>query len=120
MTYDKHKDLITGFVDLNEKTNDFADHALVFMLRGVVKKWQQPMAFYFCKGATSGLDLKKIIKDIIAAVGKTGLIPIALVSDQGTAFQSALKSLQEDTRRDQIIAGDTVGKFIYCLFSRQY
>lgn len=111
LAYDKHSDVINGFVELNKKTNEFADHALVFMLRGAVQKWQQPLAFYFCKGATSGVELKKIIKDIVVAVSGTGLLPITLVSDQGTAFQSALKRLQEDTRREQIIAGDRIGKF---------
>ncbi|KAJ8709375.1 hypothetical protein PYW07_009201 [Mythimna separata] len=47
--------------------------------------------------------------DIVAnAVGNTGLKPLALVCDQGTAFQAALKSLQEDTRRLQIIAGENI------------
>ena len=116
MSYDKHKDMVNGFVELNKKTNDFADHALVFMLRGVVHKWQQPLAFYFCKGATSGVELKQIIKCMITAVGNTGLKPLALVCDQGTAFQAALKSLQEDTRRQQIIAGENIGEYVYPLY----
>lgn len=107
--YESHKDVITGFVELSEKTSDFADHALVFMLRGVVQKWQQPLVFYFCKGATSGVQLKAIIKNIIVAVGDTGLIPVELICHQGTAFQSALKSLQADTQREQLIAGEKSG-----------
>ncbi|XP_041970025.1 uncharacterized protein LOC121726617 [Aricia agestis] len=105
LNYDKHKDVIDGFVELNERTNDFADHALVFMLRGAVYKWQQPLVFYFCKGATSSQTLKSIIKNVICAVGQSGLLPIALVCDQGSAFQSAVKSLKVDTRRDQIKGG---------------
>lgn len=46
------------------------------MLRGVVQKWQQPVAFYFCKGATSRIELKKNIKEVVAAVAKTGLLPL--------------------------------------------
>lgn len=80
------------------------------MLRGAVYKWQQPLAFYFCEGATSSLQLKKIIKDIIAAVTDTGLVPIALVSDQGSSFQSVMNDLLEDTKRDQLRAGQLVGK----------
>lgn len=110
VTYDKHRDAINGFVELAERTNDFADHALVFMLRGAIYKWEQPFAFYFCKGATSGVQLKKIITDIVTAVTDTGLLPVALISDQGTAFQSALKGLLEVTRRAQILAGDKIGK----------
>lgn len=101
--------MIDGFVDLTEKKNDFADHALVFMIRGAVEKWQQPIAFYFCKGATAGVHLKVILKEVITAVSNAGLLPIALVSDQGTAFQSALKSLQEDTRINNLRAGEETG-----------
>lgn len=80
------------------------------MLRGAIYKWQQPVAFYFCKGATTAVQLKIIIKDVVAAVTDAGLLPVALVCDQGTAFQSALKSLQEDSRKDQILAGEHVGE----------
>ncbi|KAJ2937540.1 hypothetical protein O0L34_g19047 [Tuta absoluta] len=105
LTYDRNKDLIDGFVELNAKTDDFADHALVFMLRGAIHKWQQPLVFYFCKGATSAINLKNIIKQIVVAVGDAGLLPICLACDQGTSFQSALKSLQEDTQREQMRSG---------------
>ncbi|KAI8437109.1 hypothetical protein MSG28_010460 [Choristoneura fumiferana] len=103
LTYDKNKDTINGLVELNKKKNDFADHALVFMLRGAVHKWQQPVAFYFCEGATKGAELKNILKDIISAVTGCGLNPIALICDQGSAFQSTLNSLKKDTERDQIL-----------------
>lgn len=97
---------------MNGKINQFADHALiyVFMLRGAVFKWQQPIAFYFCEGATSSLQLKGIIKNVIAAVTDTGLTPIALISDQGSSFQSAINSLLDDTKRDQLCAGEIVGE----------
>lgn len=104
------KDEISGFTELSERKPQFADHALVFMIKGVVHKWQQPIAYYFCEGSTSGSELKEILKNIVTAVGDTGLIPIALVSDQGASFQSALKSLKEDTRREQILANKNTGK----------
>ncbi|CAK1598240.1 unnamed protein product, partial [Parnassius mnemosyne] len=113
LTYAAHKDNIVGFVDLNGKINEFADHALVFMLRGAVFKWQQPVAFYFCEGATSSLQLKKIIKNIISALTDIGLKPIALVSDQGSSFQSAVNSLLDDTKREQLRAGETVDDTIH-------
>lgn len=111
VTYSANKDNIVGFEDLNGKTDNFADHVVVFMLRGAVSKWQQPVAFYFCEGATSSLQLKGIIKEIIAAVTETGIKPIALVSDQGTNFQSALNLILEDTRTNRLRAGETFGKW---------
>ncbi|CAH2992232.1 unnamed protein product [Chilo suppressalis] len=104
LTYDKNNDNINGFVELGEKSSQFADHALVFLLRGAVFKWQQPIAFYYCEGATSALQLKQILKEIVSAVRESGLNPIALICDQGSAFQAALKSLKDDTRRDQLLS----------------
>lgn len=110
VTYCSNKDNIDGFVHLNQKSEQFADHALVFMLRGAVHKWQQPIAFYFCEGQTKSTELKVIIKTIVAAVTETGLQPIALVSDQGASFQSAMNELLKDTKRDQLRAGENVGQ----------
>lgn len=117
LTYIQHKDKITGFVELIEQTNDFADHALVFMVKGVIHKWQQPIAFYFCKGATSGVVMKQILKEIVTAVGETGLLPLVLVADQGAAFQSAIKSLQEDTKRAQILNNEHIGTKLLLTFN---
>lgn len=110
LAYDKHQDKINGFVELDKKSSNFADHALVFMLRGALHKWQQPLAYYFCEGATSSDNLKNIIVQIITETINTGLKPVALVCDQGTAFQSAIKKLQNDTRRQQILAEEVIGK----------
>lgn len=109
ITYDKNKDIINGFVELKEKKNEFADHALVFMLRGAVYKWQQPVCFYYCKGATSALELKTILRDVVSAIKDCGLNPIALICDQGAAFRSAINSLREDAKRDQILSNQEPG-----------
>ncbi|KAG6461627.1 hypothetical protein O3G_MSEX012752 [Manduca sexta] len=111
LTYDRNRDIINGFVELNIRKNEFADHALVFMLRGAVYKWQQPIAFYFCKGATSGVELKSILRSVVAAVLECGLKPITLICDQGSAFQSTIKSLKEDTKRGQLLANQEPGWF---------
>ena len=79
------------------------------MLRGAVFKWQQPLAYYYCQGATSGLELKTILKEIVSAVVLCGLKPVALICDQGAAFQSALRSLKADTTRDQLLANQEPG-----------
>lgn len=114
LTY-TNKDNIKGFVHLREKTNDLADHALVFMIKGAVAKWHQPIAYYFCKGSTPGHELKNILNDIVSAVGESGLIPIALISDQGSSFQSTFNILQNESRGEH---GNT-GKVsdIYTFFS---
>lgn len=36
----------------NVVTERFEDHVLVFMLKGICKKWKQPYAYYFFQGKT--------------------------------------------------------------------
>lgn len=120
LTFDDKKDKINGFVELTNKKDKFADHALVFMLRGAVYKWQQPVAFYYCEGATSGLELKSILRDITTAVVECGLKPIALICDQGSAFQSALNSFMQDSKRDQIQSNLEPGDFFFSIYILYY
>lgn len=59
----------------------FADHALVFMLRGVAKKWKQPYAYYYCNGTTQTMQLVEYIRDVVKNVHETGLDIVATVCD---------------------------------------
>lgn len=98
LTYNEKYDKIFGFVDVNgTRKNKFCDHALVFMLRGICSSWRQCVAYYFCEGTVSAAELKNIMKQIVSEVGKTGLIPLGLVCDQGSTFRSAIKQLREET-----------------------
>jgi hypothetical protein len=47
-------DCIEGFEDLgsHSRTSNIANHALVFMLHGLHKKWKQPVAYYLIHGKT--------------------------------------------------------------------
>lgn len=55
-------DEISGLVETIGRQKKFADHALVFMIKGIVCNWKQPIAYYFCEGATSKNDLKNNIQ----------------------------------------------------------
>ena len=47
--FDRKKDRISGFVDYgnNEREPKFADHCTTFILRGIKRKWKQPILYYF-------------------------------------------------------------------------
>lgn len=94
LTYDKKSDSIFGFEENNLK---FANHVLVFMLRGLRKKFKQPIAYYFCCGTTKTEDLVSYIKEIICAVQTTGLKIKATVCDQGCTNQAAINILVKET-----------------------
>jgi len=58
LSYDSVTDQIDGFVDTSSnKSQNIADYALVFMVRGIKKKFKQPIAYSFCKGATTQHEL---------------------------------------------------------------
>lgn len=99
----RKRDRITGFVNNGTETKrQIADHVLVFMLRGVMKNYKQPIAYSFSKGTTPKIDLKCLIKNIITELQKCGLKVIATVCDQGSTNVSAINSLVQDTHTQYI------------------
>lgn len=64
--YNKRCDAVTGFVDNGEKiSHKIADHALVFMLRGIFYNYKQAVSYTFCAGSTPKVELAVQIKNII-------------------------------------------------------
>ncbi|XP_024874994.1 uncharacterized protein LOC112456393 isoform X2 [Temnothorax curvispinosus] len=98
--YDSKNDLITGFEDWGmRRTNKFADHVLVFMLRGLYSGWKMPISFGYCDSQTKTPQLLRCIKQIITAVNKTELEIVATVCDQGSSNVAAINTLLKDTAR---------------------
>lgn len=98
LKYDKKNDLMLGFENFGKTvTNKFADHVLVFMIKGVSKKWKQPYAYYFCQGTTKTNQLVTCIKEVVKSVKSTGLNIIASVCDQGPTNRSAINHLLNET-----------------------
>ncbi|XP_047027534.1 uncharacterized protein LOC124641571 isoform X2 [Helicoverpa zea] len=99
LKYDVKNDEIIGFVnDGHKKTAEFADHVLVFMVRGVVKKYKQPIAYSFCAGSTKTSDLKRLIKTVVQAVEETTLQVVATICDQGATNVAAINALLRETK----------------------
>jgi len=98
---------IVGFEDLvNKKCSPkFADKALVFMVRGLRKKFKQPVAFYLSNSNMNSSDLATIIKEVIKAVQCTGLDVISRVCDQALSNVAAINRLKKETKDDYLKAG---------------
>lgn len=65
LNFDFSADKIDGFVNSGSyKSQQLADHALVFMVRGIKKKYKQPVSFSFCQGATNQHELARQIKEV--------------------------------------------------------
>lgn len=98
-------------MDNGEETKpQFADHAQVFMVRGLIKNYKQAVASTFSASATKGPELAKQIKNIIIQLQEAGLIPIALVCYQGTNKRQAINILINETKGIYLRRGETPKK----------
>lgn len=97
--YNQKLDLVEGFENYGstERKASVADHALVFMLRGIYKNRKQPVAFSSCKGTTPTVVLARLIKYVIQQIKRIGLKIVCPVCDQGATNQAAIRSLMKST-----------------------
>jgi len=75
----------------------FADKALTFMVRGIRKKFKQPVAFVFTNSSMKTPNLVNAIKEVVEAVQLTGLKVIALICDQASTNVAAINILKAET-----------------------
>lgn len=99
LTYNTKADLIMGFQDngTGQKIPVFADKAMVFMARGIHKKWKQPLAYYFSAGGMKAPEIARALKEIIRIASASGLNVIATICDQGAPNVSAINQLYRET-----------------------
>ncbi|KAL5237449.1 hypothetical protein ACI65C_004859 [Semiaphis heraclei] len=97
--YNASTDEIDSFVNSGHyKSQELADHAMVFMIRGIKKKFKQPVAFSFCQGAPQQHELVRQLKEVIQKVHETGLRVVATICDQGKSNEDAIRLLNNETR----------------------
>jgi len=85
---------LEGYEDYGtERTCNVANHALLFMVRGLHRKWKQPVAYYFIRGSTKAGLLMKFLKEVLGACQNAGLHVVATVCDMGANNVSALQML---------------------------
>lgn len=79
----------------------FADHALVFLIRGIRSGYKLPVAYYFVDSVTSTLRLKHYIKKIHKYVIDCGLDVCAFVCDQASTNVAAINKMKSETARER-------------------
>jgi hypothetical protein len=75
---------------------NIANHALLFMVCGLHRKWKQPVAYYLSRGSTKAEVLVQFLKDVLDAYQNVGLHVVATVCDMGTKSVKAMKLLGSD------------------------
>lgn len=87
--YSIKEDMIHGFYDDSyNRTDSVATHALVFMLRGLVGNWKQPLCYYYVGASCNPAIVHKILEDIIPKILNTGFNLCSVASDMGANFTS--------------------------------
>jgi hypothetical protein len=81
------------------QTCNTANHALVFMVCGLRRKWKQPVAYYFSRGSTKAEIIVQILSEILDACQDAGLQVVATVCDMGANNVKALKLLGATKRK---------------------
>lgn len=73
LDYNTVKEYIDGFVDYGHRRElKFGTHALVFMVRGIVKEFKQPVAYFITENISS-IELSELIRLVIEAILDTGI-----------------------------------------------
>ena len=94
--YDKGLKKLVGFVSPQfqpaKATNELAEHALVFMVKGIRTPYKQTVAWYLTGKGTTGHKLWQIAKYIIEELNSHSLRVRAVTSDMGTSNTGMWKS----------------------------
>ena len=92
-------DCIEGFENLGSqgRTCNIANHALLFMVRGLHRKWKQPVAYYLSRGSTKAEMLVQCLNEVLGACQNVGLHVVATVCDMGANNVKAMKLLGSTT-----------------------
>jgi hypothetical protein len=93
--YNQKFDCIEGFEDLGSqgRTRNIENHALLFMICGLHRKWKQQVAYCLSCGSTKSEMIMQFFKEILDACQNVGLRVVATVCDMGTNNVKAMKLL---------------------------
>ncbi len=106
LQYNTRTDFIVGFQDTGyERKTTFADHAFVFMVRGIRRRWKQPLSYYFSSGSLSSAEIAKHLKLVIRTLESIGLVVTATVCDQGSSNIAAINAVVRETQQKLIREG---------------
>lgn len=98
LDYDQKKDKIVGCEEWGDfSSEDYADHAMVCMVREVFSGRKIPIGYGFCTATTPTPRLKEQLKEIITCLTNIGFKVKAAVADQGATNQGAVNELIKET-----------------------
>lgn len=73
-----------GFSFTTESSEEVANHALVFMVRGLVSQWKLPIGYFLSSGPVKASVMKDLLFIVMDKLHAIGLTVIIVISDQGS------------------------------------
>ncbi len=96
LQYDQHQDVIVGYEDLGghyKRSKEHAGNALVFMLRGLCSRWNQPVGYVFTRTACKADVVQSLLYECLDKCEEAGCKVKVVISDQGPNFQCLANKL---------------------------
>jgi len=102
--YNEHLDVIEGFHNLGDGNTrpDFADKALVFMIRGLARRYKQPVGFTFPSTCIKTAELSALITEVVKKLTSSGFKVMATVCDQAPSNVAAINRLVANTAKEDL------------------
>lgn len=99
LIYDFREDRVKGFREWGkqQRSEDIADHALAFMIKGLQSGWKIQISHGFCSATMPTHALKQAVRDNVRALKNAGLKTICSTKDQGGTNQAAVREFIQET-----------------------
>lgn len=98
--YNRRQDKIIGFEDWGmRRTRKIADHAIAFYLRCLKSGNKMPLGYGFCESTTKTYQLIRCVKEWLFNISASGLVPVAIICDQGGSNIATINSFIDETNK---------------------
>ena len=117
VSYNSQHDRIDGLEDFGDcRTQYVSNHATVFMVRGIVGPWKQPIGYFFSSGPIKDEMLSSLIIDCLKLLQGMNLQVKALICDQGSNNRSALSELGLSLETPYILSSVDSNEKVYVIY----
>jgi hypothetical protein len=114
LEYDSRRDVVDGFQDDGVlRSGKPATEALVFTVKGLIKKWKQPLCYFLSGGSTSSSQLVYLVLDCIAKLQEIGIVIKVVVCDQGANNRGMFSSLGISIEKPYVEVNSSKVFFMY-------
>ena len=116
VNYNKENDNIEGLEDFgcSRRSMYIANHAIVFMVRGLKVNWKQPVGYFLSSGPINSPMLKLLLCECLDKLVSNGIIVKCIIADQGSNNQKLFSKLLGVTEEEPFFTYHEKKYFVLC------